>query len=425
MSDVILVLDAGSSSLKFAVYEVDGTAGRPSRLAHGQVEGLRAKPRFQVFGAEGRLLDDATLPDTGHNITHDEAMGRVLTWLQAHRDGSQRLLAAGHRVVHGGAEFAAPVRIDATVLARLDALSALAPLHQPPALNAIRALQARLPDLPQVACFDTAFHRTQPDVAQAYALPRALSDEGIRRYGFHGLSYQYIAQVLPQFLGDKADGKVVVAHLGSGASMCALHGCRSVASTMGFTALDGLVMGTRCGNLDPWVVLYLIEQKGMTTAQVSDLLYKRSGLLGVSGLSSDLRELAASAEPTAAQAIELFAYRIGRELGSLVAALGGIDAIVFTGGIGEHSVDIRRRVCEQARWLGIELDGLANDDQRSRITSHDSRVSAWVIPTDEESIIADAVASVALGDATAADHGVPTGPPARTGVPRFPSANAA
>lgn len=425
MSDVILVLDAGSSSLKFAVYEACGTSERPSRLAHGQVEGLRAKARFQAFDADGRPLDDAILPDTGHPTTHDEAMSRVLAWLQAHRDGSQRLVAAGHRVVHGGAEFAAPVRIDATVLARLDELSALAPLHQPPALHAIRALQERLPDLLQVACFDTAFHRTQPDVAQAYALPRALSDEGIRRYGFHGLSYQYIAQVLPQFLGDTAGGRVVVAHLGSGASMCALHGRRSVASTMGFTALDGLVMGTRCGNLDPGVVLYLIEHKGMTTAQVSDLLYKRSGLLGVSGLSSDLRELAASAEPTAAQAIDLFVYRIGRELGSLVAALGGIDAIVFTAGIGEHSADIRRRVCEQARWLGIVLDTEANEGQRTRISGPGSRVSAWVIPTDEESIIADAVASIALGEAASVDHGVPAGPQLRSVAPRFPNPNAA
>lgn len=391
MRDVILVLDAGSSSLKFAVYQVGGASEQPSRLAHGQVEGLRARARFQAFGADGRPLDDALLPDPGHPATHDDAMGRVLAWLQAHRDGSQRLVAAGHRVVHGGATFAAPVRVDGAVLAQLDALSGLAPLHQPPALHAIRALQARMPQLPQVACFDTAFHRTQPEVAQAYALPRALCDEGIRRYGFHGLSYQYIAQVLPQFLGDKADGRVVVAHLGSGASMCALHGRRSVASTMGFTALDGLVMGTRCGNLDPGVVLYLIEQKGMTPAQVSDLLYKRSGLLGVSGLSSDLRELAASAEPTATEAIELFVYRIVRELGSLVAALGGLDAIVFTAGIGEHSADIRQRVCEQARWLGIELDNQSNNDQRPRISGQSSRVSAWVIPTDEESIIADAV----------------------------------
>ena len=398
MNDVILVLDAGSSSLKFAVYEAGGRPGQPSRLAHGQVEGLHAKPRFQAFDAGGRALDDVLLPDTGQPTTHDEALGRVLAWLQAHRDGSQRLVAAGHRVVHGGAEFAAPVRIDAAVLARLDALCALAPLHQPPALHAIRALQARLPELPQVACFDTAFHRTQPEVAQAYALPRALSEEGIRRYGFHGLSYQYIAQVLPQCLGDQADGRVVVAHLGNGASMCALHRRRSVASTMGFTALDGLVMGTRCGNLDPGVVLYLIEQKGMSTAQVSELLYKRSGLLGVSGLSADLRELAASAEATAAEAIELFVYRIVRELGSLVAALGGLDALVFTAGIGEHSAEIRRRVCEQSRWLGIELDTEANAGRQTRITRPGSRVSAWVIPTDEESVIADAVCRLVPDD---------------------------
>ena len=338
-------------------------------------------------------------------------MDTVLAWLQAHRDGSHRLVAAGHRVVHGGMQFTAPVRIDNEVLAQLDALGSLAPLHQPPALHAIRALQARLPDLPQVACFDTAFHRTQPEVAQAYALPRALSDEGIRRYGFHGLSYQYIAQTLPQVLGEQASGKVVVAHLGNGASMCAMQEGRSVASTMGFTALDGLMMGTRCGNLDPGVVLYLIQQKGMTAAQVSDMLYQRSGLLGVSGLSSDLRELAASTEPAAAEAIDLFVYRIVRELGSLVAALGGIDAIVFTAGIGEHSADIRQRVCEQASWLGIELDSPANDSHQLCISVAGSRVSVWVIPTDEESVIAEAVVGIVHGEAATAAQGTSTALP--------------
>jgi acetate kinase len=394
MHDVILVLDSGSSSLKFAVYEIASGAAPLSRLAHGQVEGLGTHPHFTAFDAGGHELDNSLLPADGSANPHEQAMGTVLAWLQAHRDGTHRLVAAGHRVVHGGMVFASPVRIDSEVLLKLDALSSLAPLHQPPALRAIRALQTRLPELPQVACFDTAFHRTQPEVAQAYALPRSLSDQGIRRYGFHGLSYQYISQTLPQFLGDKAGGKVVVAHLGNGASMCGMQGQRSVATTMGFTALDGLMMGTRCGNLDPGVVLHLIEQKGLLPTEVSDLLYKHSGLLGVSGLSSDLRELLDSDAPSAKEAIELFVYRAVRELGSLVAALGGLDALVFTAGIGEHSTEIRQRICLQSQWLGIELDQQANAQHGPRITAADSPVSVWVIPTNEESVIAEAVQQV-------------------------------
>ncbi|WP_247596828.1 acetate/propionate family kinase [Hydrogenophaga sp. PAMC20947] len=397
MHDVILVLDSGSSSLKFAVYEMAVGSAPLSRLAHGQVEGLGAHPHFTAFNAEGHRLDDSLLPVDGSANPHEQAMGTVLAWLQAHRDGTHRLVAAGHRVVHGGMLFASPVRIDGEVLLQLDTLSSLAPLHQPPALRAIRALQAKLPELPQVACFDTAFHRTQPEVAQAYALPRSLSDEGIRRYGFHGLSYQYISQTLPQFLGEKASGKVVVAHLGNGASMCGMQGQRSMATTMGFTALDGLVMGTRCGNLDPGVVLHLIDQKGLSPAQVSELLYKQSGLLGVSGLSSDLRELLGSDTGAAQEAIELFVYRAVRELGSLAAALGGLDALVFTAGIGEHSAEVRQRICEQSRWLGIELDPQANAQHGPCITAAGSPVSVWVIPTNEESVIADAVARVVLG----------------------------
>ena len=394
MHDVILVLDSGSSSLKFAVYEITSGAAPLSRLAHGQVEGLGTHPHFTAFDAEGHEADNSLLPADGSANPHEQAMGTVLAWLQAHRDGTHRLVAAGHRVVHGGMVFASPVSINSEVLLKLDALSSLAPLHQPPALRAIRALQARLPELPQVACFDTAFHRTQPEVAQAYALPRSLSDQGIRRYGFHGLSYQYISQTLPQFLGDKAGGKVVVAHLGNGASMCGMKGQRSMATTMGFTALDGLLMGTRCGNLDPGVVLHLIEQTGLSPAEVSDLLYKHSGLLGVSGLSSDLRELLDSDAPSAQEAIELFVYRAVRELGSLVAALGGLDALVFTAGIGEHSTEVRQRICQQSQWLGIELDAKANAAHQPCITAAGSPVSAWVIPTDEESVIADAVLQV-------------------------------
>jgi acetate kinase len=390
VNDVILVLDAGSSSVKFGVYEA-ATAADPTRLLHGQVEGLGARPRFLAFDADQRPLVDAELGTPAEPLTHGQALAHLLDWVRERRDGATRLAAVGHRVVHGGTDFAAPVRITDEILHRLEALVPLAPLHQPHGLAGIKEIEARLPGVPQVACFDTAFHRGQPPVAQAYGLPRALAEAGVRRYGFHGLSYQYIAQVLPDHLGEGADGRVVVAHLGSGASMCALHHRRSVASTMGLTALEGLVMGTRCGSLDPGVVLYLIEQEGMTAAQVRDLLYHRSGLLGVSGLSSDVRSLSASTEPAAAEALDLFVYRAVRELGSLTAALGGLDAIVFTAGIGEHATGIRRRICEQSSWLGVTLDPAANDGNRPRISAPDSRVSAWVIRTDEEVVIARAV----------------------------------
>lgn len=401
MSDVILVLDCGSSSLKFAVYEIEAASARLVRLAYGKADGLGARPRFVAFDAQGQSLGNAALSFSDHTATQEDALNCVLTWLRDHNDGSYRLVAIGHRVVHGGTAFSAPVRVDAQVLTHLDAFSALAPLHQPPALAAIHLLLQRLPEILQVACFDTAFHRSQTEIAQAYALPRELRDEGIRRYGFHGLSYHYIASVLPKYLGEQADGKVVVAHLGAGASLCAMLNRQSVASTMGFTALDGLMMGSRCGSLDPGVVLYLITQKGMTAEQVSNLLYQRSGLLGVSGLSSDVRELTASDSPAAKEAIELFVYRIARELGSLVAALGGLDAIVFTAGIGENSADVRQGVCALSQWLGIELDDQANQAHCTRISDPASRVSVWVIPTDEESVIADAAMAILRSPAVA------------------------
>ena len=393
MVDTLLVLDAGSSSLKFAVYAVAQPPARaPQRLVHGQVDGLGSTPHFTAHAADGPPLADAPLAiPPGGAADHAAAIGQVLAWLQRHADGSQRLVAAGHRVVHGGTRFAAPVRLDEAVLQALAALTPLAPLHQPPALAAIRALRAQRPQLPQVACFDTAFHHTQPAVAQACALPPEFAAEGIRRYGFHGLSYQHIAQVLPDLLGAQAEGRVVVAHLGNGASLCALQGRRSVATTMGFTALDGLVMGTRCGLLDPGVVLHLIQQRGMTAEQVSTLLYQRSGLLGVSGLSSDMRVLAASAAPAAAEAIALYVYRLVRELGSMAAALGGLDALVFTAGIGKHAADIRAQVCAGSAWLGVVLDEAANAAHRSRISAAGSPVSVWVIPADEEGVIAQAV----------------------------------
>jgi acetate kinase len=303
-------------------------------------------------------------------------------------------VAAGHRVVHGGDAFTHPVLVDSSVLSGLEKLVPLAPLHQPHNLAAIRALAHTRPGMPQVACFDTAFHANQPEVARRIALPREFHDAGVKRYGFHGLSYEYITSVLPRYRGKRARNRVVVAHLGNGASLCAIRDGRSVATTMGFTALDGLVMGTRPGSLDPGVVLHLIEAMGMTAAQVGDLLYRRSGLLGVSGISADMRTLLESNDPRAREAVELFVYRVSRELGSLAAAMGGLDALVFTGGIGEGSAVVRASICRAAAWLGVKLDEAANLGRRPRISAPASRVSAWVIPTDEESMIARHVQAI-------------------------------
>jgi len=299
-----------------------------------------------------------------------------------------RLVGIGHRVVHGGRDHVRPVRVDAAAIAALRRYVPLAPLHQPHNLEPIALLLERLPDVPQVACFDTAFHRTQPAVAQAFALPREFGERGVVRYGFHGLSYEYVASALPSHDERAARGRTVVLHLGNGASMCALAGGRSVASTMGFTAVDGLPMGTRSGNLDPGVVLYLMDELRMDARAIEDLIYRRSGLLGVSGISSDMRVLLASADPRAHEAIDLFVYRVGRELGSLAAALGGLDALVFTAGIGENSAALRARIVRDAAWLGVELDDAANESHAARISSGTSRTSAWVIPTNEELMIA-------------------------------------
>lgn len=391
MSDVVLVLDAGSSSVKFGVFTVPASRDvELARLVHGRIEGIGVAPRFFAVAAGGERLAQHELANAVAHVDHQAALSHALEWLVPHLSG-HRLAAVGHRIVHGGSLFAEPVRVTASVLSQLEALVPLAPLHQPHGIAGIRALAERLPDVPQIACFDTAFHRTQPAVAQLFGLPRELSGDGIRRYGFHGLSYQHIASQLPMYLGAHSDGRVIVAHLGNGASLCALRGRRSVASTMGFTALDGLLMGTRCGSLDPGVVLYLIDAKRMTTAQVAELLYERSGLLGVSGVSSDLRVLLASDKPAAARAIDLFVYRIVRELGSLVAALGGLDALVLTAGIGENSAIIRRRVCNEIGWLGLRLDPAANEANGPRISTADSPVSAWVIATNEELVIAHSV----------------------------------
>jgi acetate kinase len=376
MNDTILVLNAGSSSIKFSLF--DGAEA----LCDGAIDKLGPAAELHAHAADGAPLVHRTLDAT----THEDALRVLLDWLES-TFAANRLTAAGHRVVHGGTQYVAPVRVDDAVMADLRALIPLAPLHQPHNLGAIEAVAKLHPGLPQVACFDTAFHATQPPLATMFALPQAITDLGVRRYGFHGLSYEYIASRLPEVLGpDAARGRVVVAHLGSGASLCALRDGKSIATTMSFTALDGLMMGTRAGAIDPGVVLYLLEERRMGAAEIGDLLYKQSGLLGVSGVSDDMRVLEASADPRAKLAIDLFAYRVGRELGSLAAALGGLDALVFTAGIGEHSARIRRRVCEDAGWLGIELDDAAN--ARGDICISQSRVSAWVVPTNEDLMIA-------------------------------------
>jgi acetate kinase len=385
MTNAILVLNAGSSSLKFTVF----ASGEDDRLAariRGVLEAIDGKARFRATDASGAVIGEHAWNEDAPP-RHAGALDFLFEWLQARGDDT-RLVAVGHRVVHGGAEFTAPVRVDAGVREKLAALTPLAPLHQPHNLLPIQLIAERRPGLPQVACFDTAFHRTAPPLAQAFALPRSITERGVHRYGFHGLSYEYIASVLARYDARAAGGRSVVLHLGNGASMCALQAGASVATTMGFTAIDGLPMGTRSGSLDPGVLLYLMREQAMDVATIESLLYDQSGLLGVSGVSSDMRELLGSRDPRAAFAVELFVYRIGRELGSLAAALGGLDAIVFTAGIGEHAAPIRAAVCTCAAWLGVELDAAANAAGGPRISTAASRVGTWVIPTDEELMIA-------------------------------------
>lgn len=385
MTDAILVINAGSSSIKFSLFPGDKRPTRQDLLCEGEFSGIRHRAHFTAEDGAGAPIVDEQLKE---GATHEDALAALLRWMDK-RFPQDRLIAVGHRVVHGGALYSEPVLIDAEVVAELTRLVPLAPLHQPHHLAAIAAIAKLHPTLPQIACFDTSFHHTQPKVAATYALPRRLTDDGVRRYGFHGLSYEYIASVLPDVVGSPAaDGCIVVAHLGSGASMCAMRQRRSVATTMGFTALDGLPMARRCGSIDPGVLLYLIQQKGMTAAAVSDLLYQSSGLLGVSGISDDMKTLLASSKPEAAEAVDLFVYRICRELGSLAVALGGFDALVFTAGIGEHAPEIRRRVCEQAAWLGLQIDEVANEEGGPRITKAAGKSSAWMIPTDEDLMIA-------------------------------------
>jgi acetate kinase len=378
MGGRILVLNVGSSSVKFSVF-----AGTPLALEQkGEVEAIGLAPRLRVVSAAGAARDEPVVA-----ASHAEAIVVIHRHHASTRDDA-RVAAIGHRVVHGGSTVVKPVLVDAAVLAELDALAALAPLHQPEEIAAIRAMADLAPGVPQVACFDTAFHHRQPLVARTFGLPRAMSDQGIRRYGFHGLSYEYVVATLPRVAPALARAKIVIAHLGNGASMCAVERGESVATTMGFTALDGLIMGTRCGVLDPGVVLHLLREGNMDASELERVLYARSGLLGVSGISSDMRTLLASEDPRAREAVDLFVYRINRELGSLAAALRGLDALVFTGGIGEHAATIRARVCRDAAWLGVELDESANARQATCISPQGARASAWIIPTDENLMVA-------------------------------------
>lgn len=384
MSDCIGILNSGSSSIKYSIFLVHGEELRSS--IRGQIEGLFTAPNFVAKDEAGKIIEEKQWR-SGATLNHREATEFLLRFLRNKLQG-MNLIGIGHRVALGGVKYTQPTLVDSQVVDDLEELVPLAPLHQPYNLQPIRLGLERRPDLPQVACFDTQFHATCPEIAQLLALPAALRDAGIRRYGFHGPSYAYIASMLPEYDSRAAEGKTVVLHLGSGASMCALNAGKSVATTMGFSSLDGVPMGTRCGSLDPGVILYLLQTLKMRPKQIEDLLYKESGLLGLSGISSDMRVLLESSEPNAGRAVDYFVYRVGRELGSLAAALGGLDAIVFTAGIGENSYQIRERVCRDAAWLGIELDEVANAAKGPRISTQRSRVSAWVIPTNEELMIA-------------------------------------
>ncbi len=380
MPSQILVLNAGSSSIKFAVF----TAGQSlQRTVQGMISGIGSVGTFTAHRNQQSL--PGNLPAAALN--HETALAWLFAWLDA-GDHARHLVGAGHRVVHGGERHDTPVIVDEFNLAALEALVPLAPLHQPHNLAAIKALLRLRPALRQIACFDTAFHHTQPAVAQTFALPRAVTAGGLRRYGFHGLSYEFIAGALPGAIGERADGRVIVAHLGNGASLCAMRGRKSMATTMGFSTLDGLVMGTRCGSIDPGVLFYLMREKNMSSAEVEDMLYRKSGLLGISEISNDMRTLLEADDPRARAAIEQFVYRATLETGALAAAMEGIDALVFTGGIGEHAAPIRAMICEKLAWLGIALDPAANARNALHISTANSRVSVCVIPADEETVIA-------------------------------------
>jgi acetate kinase len=380
MPDCIAVINAGSSSIKFALYVAD-----EALLLRGQIESIGLEPRLKVRDTAGVTVAEQSWPSAGFD--HAAATREIVRVANELLNGS-KVIAVGHRLVHGGMRYNAPLRIDADAVRELERLVPLAPLHQPHNLSPIRAIMGHAPKLPQVACFDTAFHRSQSAVVQSFALPRRYFAEGVRRYGFHGLSYEYVAAEMRSLAPDIADARLIVAHLGNGASLCAIHNGRSVAGTMGFTAVDGLMMGTRCGTIDPGVILYLMDQHQLDARAIEDLIYRRSGLLGVSGVSSDMRTLRASPTPEAREAIALFVHRIVREIGSLAAALGGLDGLIFTAGIGENDLATRAEVGDGCAWLGLTLDRARNLAGAGRVSADSSRIQAWVVPTNEELIIA-------------------------------------
>jgi len=382
MADAILTINAGSSSIKFALFELGAEL---TRVAEGLAEGIGTAPHL-LIKAGGKVALEKRWPEHAPE-THEELMGEVLDWVENHL-GDDELVGAGHRIVHGGVRYTAPTKLDKEVFTDLTKLDPLAPLHEPHNLAAIRTVFTLRPELPQVGCFDTAFHHTMPTVATRVAIPRAFWAEGVRRYGFHGLSYEYIAEQLRAVSPHLAKGRVIVAHLGNGASLCALKNGVSIESTMGFTALEGLIMGTRCGSIDPGVLLYLGQEHGMDANAITDLLYKKSGLLGVSGISPDVRTLLASPAPEAAEALEMFTYSIAKHAGALISVLGGLDGIVFTAGIGEHAAPVRAAVCERLAWTGLELNAQANAANEVSISTPNSAVEVHVIPTNEELMIA-------------------------------------
>jgi acetate kinase len=385
MAQAILTLNAGSSSIKFALIEATASL---ARIALGEITKIGIAPHLAVTDSQGRMLTERNWDQSGGAaMSHEALLGPTLAWITSHL-GATRLLAAAHRIVHGGRNFTGPVRLDAANMLDLEKLVPLAPLHQPHSLAAVRAVTALRPDLPQIGCFDTAFHHTLPAIASRFALTRELDDEGVRHYGFHGLSYEFIARSLRALAPNEAAGRVIAAHLGNGASLCAMKNGQSIDTTMTFTALDGLVMGTRCGSLDPGAVLYLMQAKGMTQDAISHLLYEKSGLLGVSGISADMGVLLASGEPRAREAVALFAYHAARWIGALTASLDGLDCLIFTAGIGQHAAPVRAAICARLGWLGVVLDPAANQKHAPVISAVESRVIVRVMATDEEATMA-------------------------------------
>ena len=386
MKQGILTLNAGSSSLKFAVFALDQQGKEPLRVLRGQVAGIGSGVRIKAWDGQGQAMDVGKAPDTSV-VDHRAALDWVLDWVYRHLSDIE-LVGVGHRVVHGGRHQHHPAPVTSALLCELEALCPLAPHHQPHNLSAIRAVAAKAEDLPQIACFDTAFHSNQPDVARRLPLPRRYHEQGIMRYGFHGLSYEFIASAVPDYNGGELPRRLVAAHLGNGASLCAIEDGMGIATSMGFSTLDGIMMGTRCGAMDPGVLLHLMHEEGLGEPELSELVYNQCGLLGVSGLSSDMQVLLGSDDPRAAEAIELFCYSLVQAMGSLVMVMQGADGLVFTGGIGEHAAAVRASVCAKLRWLGLVLDESANDNDGPLISAPESSIKVWVIPTDEELVIA-------------------------------------